>query len=67
MHTVGPGLWREKKNPGKWETRTVGGEIHKEHWKMTKWVMHTVGHEFMTRNTEKRGKLEMHTVGPGIW
>jgi hypothetical protein len=29
--------------------------------------MHTVGHEFMTRNTEKRGKLEMHTVGPGIW
>jgi hypothetical protein len=29
--------------------------------------MHTVGHEFMMRNTQKRGKLEMHTVGPGIW
>ena len=21
----------------------------------------------MARNTEKRGKLEMHTVRPGIW
>ena len=21
----------------------------------------------MARNTEKRGKREMHTVGPGIW
>ena len=29
--------------------------------------MHTVRHEFMTRNTEKRGKLEMQVVGPGIW
>jgi hypothetical protein len=29
--------------------------------------MHTVGLEFMARNTQKRGKLEMHTLGPGIW
>jgi hypothetical protein len=29
--------------------------------------MHTAGPEFMARNTQKRGKLEMHSVGPGIW
>jgi hypothetical protein len=29
--------------------------------------MHTAGHEFMARNTRKLGKLEMHSVEPGIW
>jgi hypothetical protein len=29
--------------------------------------MHTVGLEFMERNNQKRGKLEMHTLRPGIW
>jgi hypothetical protein len=29
--------------------------------------MHTVGHEFMTRNTQKRRKLDMQIIGPGIW
>ena len=28
--------------------------------------MHTLGLEFMARNTQKRGKIEMHTVGPVI-
>ena len=27
MHTVGPGVWRETKCLGKWETHTVGSEI----------------------------------------
>ena len=29
--------------------------------------MHNVGLEFMVRNTQKGGKLEMQTLGPGIW
>ena len=29
--------------------------------------MHTLGLEFMARNTQKRGKLEMQTLGHGIW
>ena len=29
--------------------------------------MHIVGHEFMTRKTQKRGKLEMQILGPRIW
>ena len=29
--------------------------------------MQTVGHEFMTRNTQKRGTLEMQILGPRIW
>jgi hypothetical protein len=29
--------------------------------------MHTVGIEFMARNSQKRGKLEILTLGPAIW
>jgi hypothetical protein len=29
--------------------------------------MHTVGLEFMARKTQNGGKLEMKTLGPGIW
>jgi hypothetical protein len=29
--------------------------------------MHSVGHEFMTRNTQKHRKLEMKILGPRIW
>ena len=29
--------------------------------------MHTVGHKFIPRKSQKRGKLEVQIVGPGIW
>jgi len=29
--------------------------------------MHSVGHKFMARTTQKRCKSEMHTLEHGIW
>ena len=48
MHTVGPGIWREK-----WKT----WKLRNAHCKT--WIM--------VWNSEKRSKLEMNTVWPGIW
>ena len=58
-------MLRNTKN-GKWEMHTVGSEIWQGTLKKEKLKMHTVGLEFMARNTQKRGKLKMHTLGPGI-
>ena len=71
---------KETKNHGKWETHTVGLKIWRETFKNVKNEKKTIvrklnnaKNEIQTlfdrnilRNTEKGGKWEMHTVGPGI-
>ena len=69
MHTVGSEIWREKLKNVKDEKNTLQDQDYREKTEKTR-KMRQKKHCLtwnMARNTQKRGKCEMHTVGPGIW
>ena len=68
IHTLGPGVWQEYRKSWKmrntncriWNTARNSGNLKNEKYTSRIWVM-------AKKKPEKREKLEMHTVGPGIW
>ena len=55
------------KKGGKGETQTVEFVIRQKNWKTWKMVNAHFRTWNMVCNTEKLEKLEMQTLGPGIW
>ena len=68
-HTVGSGIWQKKKKKkksenGELQKRTLQDlEYVRENWKIWKIKKAHYMKSNMVRNTEKRGKWEMHTIG----
>ena len=66
MYTVRAGIWREIRKLEKLDAHTGVPGIWQENWKMWKMRMTHGRIGNIGTNTEKRGKLKMHTVGPGF-
>jgi hypothetical protein len=69
-HTLGPGIWQNKKKlkkntekRGKWEMHTSGHGLWWEKWETWKMKYAHYSTCNMSSYTEKCGKWEMHTVG----